>query len=116
MRVAFLGLGAIGTPMAAHLASAHQLTVWNRTRARADAFASGHACTVAATPREAATGAEIVLTCLPTSGDVEALLEGPDGLLAGLAAGLPLSRLHLGGPGSHPPHRREARGARHRLR
>lgn len=87
MRVAFLGLGAIGTPMAVHLAKAHQLTVWNRTRARADAFAKGHACTVAATPREAAAGAEVVLTCLPTSADVEGLLEGPDGLLAGLGRG-----------------------------
>jgi 3-hydroxyisobutyrate dehydrogenase len=87
MRIAFLGLGAIGTPMAVHLAKAHQLTVWNRTAGKATAFAAAHAATVAATPREAAAGAEVVITCLPTSRDVEKLLDGPDGLLAGLGKG-----------------------------
>ncbi len=87
MRVAFLGLGAIGTPMAVHVAKAHQLTVWNRTAAKAAAFAAAHAATVAATPREAAAGAEVVITCLPTSSDVESLLDGPDGILAGMAKG-----------------------------
>jgi len=87
MRIAFLGLGAIGTPMAVHVAKLHQLTVWNRTPARAAAFAAAHPCAVAATPREAASGAEVVITCLPTSGDVEGLLDGPDGLLAGMARG-----------------------------
>jgi 3-hydroxyisobutyrate dehydrogenase len=87
MRVAFLGLGAIGTPMAVHLAKSHQLTVWNRTAAKASAFAAAHSATAAATPREAASGAEVVVTCLPTSSDVEALLEGADGLLAGLGKG-----------------------------
>ena len=87
MRIAFLGLGAIGTPMAVHVAKQHQLTVWNRTGARATAFAAAHACAVAATPREAAAGAEVIITCLPTSTDVESLLDGPDGLLAGLGKG-----------------------------
>jgi len=87
MRIAFLGLGAIGTPMAVHVAQHHELTVWNRTGAKATAFAAAHACTVAATPREAAAGAEVVITCLPTSSDVEGLLDGPDGLLAGMAKG-----------------------------
>jgi len=87
MRIAFLGLGAIGTPMAVHVAQDHQLTVWNRTGAKATAFAAAHPCTVAATPREAAAGAEVVITCLPTSSDVEGLLDGPDGLLAGMAKG-----------------------------
>lgn len=85
-RVAFLGLGAIGAPMAAHL-PADALTVWNRTRARAEAFARAHGARVAATPREAAAGSDVVLTCLPTSREVEALLDGPDGLLAGLGRG-----------------------------
>ena len=67
MRIAFLGLGAIGTPMAVHVAKQHQLTVWNRTGTRATAFAAAHACAVAATPREAAAGAEVIITCLPTS-------------------------------------------------
>jgi 3-hydroxyisobutyrate dehydrogenase len=86
-RVAFLGLGAIGAPMAAHLADSFDLTVWNRTPARAEAFASRHPASVAATPRAAARRAEVVFTCLPTSRDVESLLEGPDGLMAGLAGG-----------------------------
>ncbi len=87
MRVAFLGLGAIGWPMAARVAARHQLVVWNRTAARARAFAGRHPATAATTPREAAAGAETVITCLPTSRDVETLLDGPDGLEAGLAAG-----------------------------
>ena len=87
MRIAFLGLGAIGTPMAVHVARDNQLTVWNRTAAKATAFARQYPCTVAATPREAAAGAEVVITCFPTSSDVEGLLDGPDGLLAGMARG-----------------------------
>ena len=87
MRLAFLGLGASGAPMAAHLAGRHDLTVWNRTPERATRFAAAHRARVAATPREAATGADIVVTCLPTSAEVEALLDGPDGLLAGMTPG-----------------------------
>ncbi len=87
MRVAFLGLGAIGRPMAARMAGLHQLVVWNRTAGRATEFASAHGAIAVATPREAAAGAEAVLTCLPTSADVEGLLGGPDGLEAGLARG-----------------------------
>jgi 3-hydroxyisobutyrate dehydrogenase len=86
MHVAFLGLGAIGTPMAAHLARRGPLTVWNRTAARAAEFAERHGVTAVATPREAAA-AEVVVTCLGTSADVIGLLEGPDGLLAGLRPG-----------------------------
>jgi 3-hydroxyisobutyrate dehydrogenase len=84
---AFLGLGAIGAPMAARLAREAPLTVWNRTRSRAEAFAREHGVRSAASPREAAAGADVVLTCLPTSREVEALLDGPDGLLAGLGPG-----------------------------
>lgn len=87
MRISFLGLGAIGTPMAARLAARHDLTVWNRTSARAAAFAGRHPCRVAATPRAAVDGAEVVITCLPTSADVAALLEGPEGMEAGLVRG-----------------------------
>jgi 3-hydroxyisobutyrate dehydrogenase len=74
--------------MAGHLARLHELTVWNRTAARAQAFAGAHRVRVAATPREAVEGAEVVLTCLPTSAEVEALLEGAEGLLAGLGRGV----------------------------
>ena len=87
MRVAFLGLGAIGSPMAAHLARRGPLTVWNRTGARAVEFAAAHGGKAAPTPREAALEADVVMTCLPTSREVEALLYGPDGLLAGLRIG-----------------------------
>lgn len=87
-RVAFLGLGAIGTPMARHLARPDfDLVVWNRTAARAAAFGEATGARVAATPAAAAAGRDVVLTCLPVSPDVEGLLDGPDGLLATLPAG-----------------------------
>lgn len=86
MNVSFLGLGAIGAPMARHLAKPpHSLTVWNRTADRARAFGTETGARVAATPAEAARGADVVITCLPTSAEVEALLDGDDGILAGLA-------------------------------
>jgi 3-hydroxyisobutyrate dehydrogenase len=88
MKIGFAGLGAIGTPMAERLGAVHDLRVWNRTRARADALAARVAgVQVAATPREQAQGAEAVVTCLPTSTEVAALLDGPEGLLEGLARG-----------------------------
>ncbi|HEY7878613.1 MAG TPA: NAD(P)-dependent oxidoreductase [Gemmatimonadaceae bacterium] len=97
--VAFLGLGAIGTPMARHLvAPSFELAVWNRTRARAEAFARDTAARVARTPADAARGAAFVVTCLPTSQDVEALLDRPDGLLAGLARGAMLIDCTSGDP------------------
>jgi len=85
VKAAFLGLGAIGRPMAVRLAARTQLTVWNRTRARADEVAARSGARAAAFPREAVEGAEVVLTCLPTSADVERLLGGPQGVEAGLA-------------------------------
>jgi 3-hydroxyisobutyrate dehydrogenase len=87
MRIGFLGLGAIGHPMAARLSRVHDVAVWNRTAERAQAFAAEHGALAAATPREAAAGREAVITCLPTSAEVLALLEGPDGLEAGLGPG-----------------------------
>jgi len=87
-RVAFLGLGAIGAPMARQLARRFDLAVWNRTASRAVAFASmHHGATQARTPAEAAAGRDFVFTCLPTSAEVEQLLDGPNGLLAGLQRG-----------------------------
>ncbi|MBC7893822.1 MAG: NAD(P)-dependent oxidoreductase [Cytophagaceae bacterium] len=100
MSVSFLGLGAIGTPMAAHVASRHPLIVWNRTAAKATAFAAEHNATVVATPREAATASSVVITCLPTSVEVEALLDGPDGLLPGMASGTLLIDCTSGDPAS----------------
>lgn len=97
--VAFLGLGAIGTPMARHLAAPpFTLTVWNRTRSRTEQFARETGARVARTPAEAARGTEFVVTCLPTSADVDALLDGPDGLLAGFARGAMLIDCTSGDP------------------
>ena len=87
--VAFLGLGAIGDPMARQIAQeAHfTLAVWNRTAKKAADFAAKHRARHAESPADAARGASVVVPCLPTSADVEALLEGPNGLEAGFADG-----------------------------
>jgi 3-hydroxyisobutyrate dehydrogenase len=98
--VAFLGLGAIGSPMAAHLASGGGLTVWNRTASVAREFAGRHGAHFAGSPREAAAAADIVLTCLPTSREVAALLDGPDGMLAGFRGGALLVDCTSGDPGT----------------
>lgn len=112
MRVSFLGLGAIGTPMAMHLAKRDSLTVWNRTAERAAEFARKHPARAVRTPREAAAAAEVVITCLPTSREVEALLAGPDGLEAGLQSGALLIDCTSGDPGTSRriAHRLRARG------
>ncbi len=71
-RVAFLGLGVMGFPMAGYLATAgHEVVVFNRTPARADAWAAAHAGRVAATPAAAAAGAEVVFACVGADKDVE---------------------------------------------
>jgi 3-hydroxyisobutyrate dehydrogenase len=100
MKVSFLGLGAIGTPMARHVAAKGDLTVWNRTAATAHAFAATDRCTVANTAREAGAASPVVITCLPTSREVDAVLDGPDGLLAGMAAGSLLIDCTSGDPAS----------------
>ena len=97
--IGFLGLGAIGAPMAQHLpAHGFDLIVWNRTRERADQLASTVRARVARTPAEAAREADVVFTCLPTSREVEGLLDGPDGLLAGLRSGAALVDCTSGDP------------------
>lgn len=85
--VSFLGLGAIGTPMAAHLSRATRLTVWNRTAAKAESFVGTHDASVAATPRDAARSAATFMTCFPTSAEVEAVLFGEGGAADALAPG-----------------------------
>ena len=98
--VAFLGLGAIGRPMAARLAHASgvTLTVWNRTRDKADAFAREHGVRAATSPADAARAADVVITCFPVSADVESLLDGPEGLLAGMKQGSTLVDCTSGDP------------------
>lgn len=100
MRIGFLGLGAIGRPIARHLAGAHQLRVWNRTAERAAVFATDTGAEAVATPREAALGAELIFTCLPNSPEVEAVLAGESGLEAGLERGAVLVDLTSGIPAS----------------
>jgi 3-hydroxyisobutyrate dehydrogenase len=83
LKVAFIGLGSIGRPMAQRIAAAgFPLTVWNRTNARAAAFAAEHKAQAAATAADAARNADVVVTCLSTSLDVA------DVLAAGLAGGI----------------------------
>ena len=86
-RVAFLGLGAMGAPMARRIVAAGLPTaVWNRNPGRAAPFAALGA-SVAATPRGAAAGRDIVCTMLSDPTAVEAVSSGPDGLVAGLSSG-----------------------------
>lgn len=74
--------------MAARLAAAGPVAVWNRTGDRAAEFAAAHpSATVMGSPRELAAAVPVVITCLSTTADVEAILSGPDGLLAGLTPG-----------------------------
>lgn len=100
MRVGFAGLGAIGAPMAAHIAPRHELQVWNRTASRSEDFTREHRATIAPTPRDLARDSEVIVTCLPTSAEVEALLEGPDGILAGIRPGTLFLDCTSGEPGA----------------
>ena len=87
-RIAFLGLGIMGGPMAANLVSAgFQVTVWNRTRERAEAFVEEHGgdTRIAHTPARAAASAQLVITMVPDAPQVEEVLFGPDGAAEGLS-------------------------------
>jgi 3-hydroxyisobutyrate dehydrogenase-like beta-hydroxyacid dehydrogenase len=87
MNVAFIGLGSMGSPMAAHLRRAgHELTVYNRTRSAAEPLARAGA-RVAASPREAVARAEVLVTMLADDAAVEAVIFGPEGALAALPRG-----------------------------
>jgi 3-hydroxyisobutyrate dehydrogenase len=99
MKVAFLGLGDIGTLMAFHLArDPFELVVWNRTASKAEAFAREHGARVAATPAEAVKDAQVVITCLPSSVEVEAVLHGENGMLDSLRKGSVLIDCTSGDP------------------
>ncbi|KQY86882.1 NAD(P)-dependent oxidoreductase [Pelomonas sp. Root1444] len=87
-RVAFLGLGVMGHPMAGHLARAgHQVTVYNRTAAKAEAWVKEHGGAFAKTPAEAAKGAELVFCCVGNDDDLRSVVLGDAGAFAGMAAG-----------------------------
>ena len=87
-KLAFLGLGVMGYPMAGHLrAAGHDVTVYNRTTAKAEAWAAQHGGAFAATPRAAAEDCDFVLACVGNDDDLRAVVTGPDGALAGMKPG-----------------------------
>ncbi|KAB0264966.1 NAD(P)-dependent oxidoreductase [Microvirga brassicacearum] len=87
-KVGFIGLGVMGAPMAKHLrAKGHELTVYNRTIAKAEKWAAENGGRVAKTPREAADGQEFVLACVGNDDDLRQVTIGPDGAFAGLRKG-----------------------------
>ena len=98
MKVAFLGLGAIGAPMARHLAPRYELSVWNRTGSKATAFAKETSSHAAGSPGDAVRGAAVVITCLPTSREVESLLDGNDGMFGAFESGATLIDCTSGDP------------------
>jgi 3-hydroxyisobutyrate dehydrogenase-like beta-hydroxyacid dehydrogenase len=88
MRVAFLGLGVMGYPMAGHLAKAgHAVTVYNRSHAKAERWVAAHGGKLGKTPAEAAAAAEIVFTCVGNDDDLRQVVLGPQGAFAGMASG-----------------------------
>jgi 3-hydroxyisobutyrate dehydrogenase len=88
MKLAFLGLGVMGFPMAGHLQKAgHAVTVYNRNAEKSAKWVATHGGTSAKTPREAASGADIVLMCVGNDDDVRSVVYGNDGALAGMKAG-----------------------------
>jgi 3-hydroxyisobutyrate dehydrogenase-like beta-hydroxyacid dehydrogenase len=88
MKLAFLGLGVMGYPMAGHLSRAgHDVTVFNRSAPKAAKWVAAFGGKSAATPAAAVRGAEIALMCVGNDDDVRAVITGGDGALAGLSAG-----------------------------
>jgi len=97
-KIAFCGLGLLGTPIAGRLVDAgHDVTVWNRTRKRGRPL-EGRGAAVAPTPAEAARGAEVAITVLTTPEALGEVVLGPDGLAEGLASGSLLLDMSTVGP------------------
>jgi 3-hydroxyisobutyrate dehydrogenase len=86
-RLAFLGLGVMGGPMAGHLARGAPMTVYNRTAAKAEAWVAHHGHRWAPSPREAAQGASVVLACVGNDDDLRSVCLGPEGAFAGMSEG-----------------------------
>jgi 3-hydroxyisobutyrate dehydrogenase len=88
-KVAFLGLGVMGYPMAGHLKNkgGHDVTVYNRTTAKADKWVAQHGGRRAATPREAAEGNDFVMSCVGNDADLREVALGKDGAFAGMKKG-----------------------------
>jgi 3-hydroxyisobutyrate dehydrogenase len=87
MKLAFLGLGVMGYPMAGHLAKTHDVTVYNRTAAKAQAWVDQHGGAMADTPEAAANGADIVLACVGNDDDLRSVTTGQGGAFAGMKPG-----------------------------
>lgn len=88
LKLAFIGLGVMGYPMAGHLARAgHQVTVWNRTGAKAEKWAGEYGGKAAATPAEAAAASDFVMCCVGNDDDLRQVTLGPDGIFAGIKPG-----------------------------
>jgi 3-hydroxyisobutyrate dehydrogenase-like beta-hydroxyacid dehydrogenase len=88
MKTAFLGLGVMGFPMAGHLKKGgHEVTVYNRTAAKAQKWTEAHGGRAAATPAEAARGADIVFSCVGNDDDLRSIVLGEQGALAGMSKG-----------------------------
>ncbi len=88
-KTTFLGLGVMGFPMAGHLASrgGHEVTVYNRTATKAEAWVAQHGGRAAPTPAQAASGADFVFACVGNDDDLRAVTLGPDGAFAGMKPG-----------------------------
>ncbi|CUH45375.1 NAD(P)-dependent oxidoreductase [Ruegeria atlantica] len=87
-KVAFLGLGVMGYPMAGHLqAAGHEVTVYNRTANKAEAWVAQHGGAMATTPREAAQGADFVMACVGNDDDLRMVCTGEDGAFSGMSNG-----------------------------
>ena len=88
-KVAFLGLGVMGYPMAAHLRNkgGHEVTVYNRTRAKAEAWVKQHGGALAATPAEAARDKDFVFSCVGNDDDLRSVTTGPDGAFGAMKKG-----------------------------
>src|SRR5919112_2297619 len=87
-KVAFLGLGVMGYPMARHLKTkGHDVTVYNRTAAKAEKWVAEHGGRFAKTPKEAAAGQEIVFSCVGNDDDLRQVTIGPDGAFQGVEKG-----------------------------
>jgi 3-hydroxyisobutyrate dehydrogenase len=88
-KVAFLGLGVMGYPMAGHLKTkgGHAVTVYNRTQAKAEKWVAEFGGDFKPTPREAAAGADFVFCCVGNDDDLRSVVLGEDGALAGMAEG-----------------------------
>ena len=87
-KLAFLGLGVMGYPMAGHLqAAGHDVCVYNRTASKAEAWVKEHGGRMAATPREAAEGAAFVMTCVGNDDDLRSVCTGEDGAFGGMTKG-----------------------------